>query len=159
MINFHKDGSIVVDKTIDASLYGIFAFGAYLVEDEKVINTIDQIREKLFVGGGIIRYENDTYYRNGSVSNPWFVTTLWMAQYEIARAQTKEDLEKALKILSWVADHALRSGVLAEQINPQTDEPISVAPLTWSHGTFIAAVQEYLNKLLKMVHEKKWLEE
>ncbi len=44
----------------------------------------------------------------------------------------------------------LPSGVLAEQINPHTHEPISVSPLTWSHATFIMAVQEYINKSLEI---------
>ncbi len=49
-----------------------------------------------------------------------------------------------MPIIEWVADRALRSGVLAEQVNPYTDEPLSVAPLTWSHAAFITVVQEYL---------------
>jgi len=149
MINIHKDGTVEVDATIDASLYAIFAFGVFSPDDEKVVSTMNQIFDKLGVEGGIIRYENDPYYRNDqSPSNPWFVTTLWKAQYLIARAKTKEELDQSLEILQWVADHALPSGVLAEQINPQTHEPISVSPLTWSHGTFIATVQEYLNKYI-----------
>jgi glucoamylase len=148
MINFKRDGSIEVDKTIDASLFGVFAFGAYNPDDEKVVSTMSQIERVLASGGGISRYENDSYYRleGESLGNPWFVTTLWLAQYYIAKAKTKADLDKALEILSWVADHALKSGVLAEQINPKTDQPLSVSPLTWSHGTFIIAVQEYLKK-------------
>ena len=155
MINFKKDGSVEVDATVDASLYGIFAFGAYSPDDEKVHSTMSQVHEKLWVkigSGGLARYENDPFYRqqDPSVSNPWFVTTLWIAQYYIASAKTKKDLDKALNIFNWVAEHALPSGVLAEQINPHTQESLSVSPLTWSHGTFIAAVQEYLNKLRRL---------
>lgn len=152
MINFHKDGSTDVDSTIDASIFGIFAFGVYSPDDEKVVSTMNQIFDQLSVGGGIIRYQNDSYYRenNEAPSNPWFVTTLWKAQYLIARAKTREELDQSLEILQWVCDHALPSGVLAEQVNPQTHEPISVSPLTWSHGTFIATVQEYLNKYLEI---------
>ena len=146
MIHINQDGSLEIDKTIDASLYAIFAFGVYKADDEKVKSTMDQVIDALMVGGGLIRYENDPYYREGEQSNPWFVTTLWLAQYYIAIANTKEELNKALEIFNWVADHALPSGVLAEQVNPNTNEPISVSPLTWSHGTFIAAIQEYLKK-------------
>jgi glucoamylase len=35
---------------------------------------------------------------------------------------------------------------LAEQVNPYTNEPLSVAPLTWSHATVVLAVNEYLAK-------------
>ncbi len=152
MINFHKDGSIEVDATVDASLYGIFAFGAYSADDEKVKNTMEQVINRLWYKGGLARYENDSYYRfsQEGPGNPWFVTTLWIAQYYIAIAKQVKDLDKALHILEWVADHALNSGVLAEQINPETDEPLSVSPLTWSHGTYIAVVQEYINKRIDL---------
>lgn len=150
MINFKKDGSIEIDSAIDASLFGTFAFGAYSPDDEKVKNTMEQIFDKLGVNGGIARYENDTYYRESDQSNPWFIATLWKAQYFIALAKTREELDQALPILEWVTDHALPSGVLAEQISAKTNEPVSVSPLTWSHGAFIAAVQEYLNKLIEI---------
>lgn len=155
MINFSKDGKIEIDATIDASLCGIFMFGAYAADDPKVKTTLEQIYTKLWCKatiGGLARYDNDDYYRvnNEAPSNPWFVTTLWLAQYYIALAKNKEDLDKALPILDWVAQHALPSGVLAEQVNPYTNEPLSVSPLTWSHATFIAAVQEYLNKLVEI---------
>ncbi len=151
MINFNKDGSVEIDKTIDASVYAIFAFGAYLATDEKVASTMQQVIEKLWCNtesGGLARYENDPYYRQSDTvpGNPWFVTTLWLAQYYIALAKTLGELEKPMKLLEWVADHALPSGVLAEQINPFTHEPLSVSPLTWSHATFIATVQHYLDK-------------
>lgn len=46
--------------------------------------------------------------------------------------------------------YSLKSGILGEQINSQAKEPMSVSPLTWSQGTYIATVQEYLNKLLEL---------
>jgi GH15 family glucan-1,4-alpha-glucosidase len=55
-------------------------------------------------------------------------------------------LKEAVKILEWVADHALPSGALAEQVHPYTNEPLSVSPLTWSHATFVTVVLEYLEK-------------
>ena len=139
-MNFKKDGSVVVDSTIDASLYWIFAFGAYRPNDEKVKNTMEQVVAHLSSAGGIARYENDPYYRQNSNSNPWFICTLWIAQYYIATG----DQKNALRYLEWVADHALPSGVLAEQVNPQNGEPLSVSPLTWSHGSFIQTVQQFI---------------
>jgi glucoamylase len=150
MINFQKDGSIQVDTTLDASLYALFAFGVYSPDDEKVTQTMNQVFEKLAIDGGIGRYENDLFYSlDGKTRNSWFVTTLWKAQYQIALAKTLPQLESSLQTLEWVADRALPSGVLAEQIDPRTNEPLSVSPLAWSHGTFIATVQQYLNKLIQ----------
>ncbi len=154
MIVFRKDGSYEIDATIDASLYGIFAFGAYLPSDEKVENTMRQVEKELWnpISGGVARYENDSYYRSRpqEKGNPWFITTLWLAQYYIALAKNKSDLGRVEKLIEWVSDHALPSGVLAEQIDAGSHEPISVSPLTWSHGMFIAVVQEYLNKLVEL---------
>jgi len=79
--------------------------------------------------------------------NPWFICTLWLADYYIRRAQTPAELKMALPIFEWTAGHALESGVLAEQVNPYTNEPISVSPLTWSHATVVSTSIKYLEKL------------
>lgn len=155
MINFLENGEREVDATVDASLYAIFAFGVYPADNEKVVSTMEQIDERLWCKtevGGLARYEGDMYYRiaENLPGNPWVVTTLWLAQYYIAKAKTRPDLDKAVTIMEWVIKHALPSGVLAEQVNPHTNEPLSVSPLTWSHATFVMVVQEYLNKLLEI---------
>ncbi|MEK6978409.1 MAG: glycoside hydrolase family 15 protein, partial [Candidatus Hydrothermarchaeota archaeon] len=54
---------------------------------------------------------------------------------------------EAMDLLEWTADHALESGILAEQVNPYTGEPLSVSPLTWSHSTFVVTVLEYLERM------------
>jgi len=79
--------------------------------------------------------------------NPWFICTLWLADYFITRANSAADLKMALPIFEWTANHALESGVLAEQVNPYTNEPISVSPLTWSHATVVSTTIKYLEKL------------
>ncbi|MFQ5441835.1 MAG: glycoside hydrolase family 15 protein [Thermodesulfobacteriota bacterium] len=149
-----KDGAAVeVDNTVDASLMGIFAFGAFSPDDETVKNTMEQVLDKLLLrtkSGGFARYNGDKYYRRsgGVPGNPWFVTTLWMAWYYICAARSEADLKKGLDIMDWVAEHALESGVLAEQIDPVTDAPLSVSPLTWSHATLVSVVHEYLKKFM-----------
>ena len=124
-------------------------------EELLVESTMRAVHDRLWVKtsvGGLARYENDAYHqveRNDFQKvpgNPWFICTLWWAQYLLARAKRPDDLAEALKILAWVADHALPSGVLAEQVNPYTDEPLSVSPLTWSHAAFVTAALEYLEK-------------
>ena len=74
------------------------------------------------------------------------VCTLWLAQYRIAAARNLQSLEQALPLLVWVADRALLSGVLPEQVHPESGEFLSVSPLTWSHGTLVAAVLDYIEK-------------
>jgi GH15 family glucan-1,4-alpha-glucosidase len=51
-----------------------------------------------------------------------------------------------MEVIRWVADKALPSGVLAEQLDPLSGAHISVSPLTWSHSTFVATVLGYLER-------------
>jgi GH15 family glucan-1,4-alpha-glucosidase len=45
------------------------------------------------------------------------------------------------------------SGVLAEQVHPYSNEPLSVSPLTWSHATFVTCVLEYLDRKKQLLTE------
>ncbi|MBV8781875.1 MAG: hypothetical protein JO353_10795, partial [Phycisphaerae bacterium] len=144
-----------VDEVLDASLYSIYKFHLFEGDDPRVVSTMQAVEDKLWVKtrvGGVARYENDYYHRisNDITSvpgNPWFICTLWLADYYITRAQTSGELKLALPIFEWTAGHALESGVLAEQVNPYTNEPISVSPLTWSHATVVSTAIKYLEKL------------
>jgi len=158
-LQFHGDVYYEADTTVDASLFGTFYFGAFDAESEFVKNTMRAIEEKLWIDtkiGGIARFENDNYMRvsDDSPSNAWFICTLWLADYRIAIAKSKEDLKGALEILEWTTKNALPSGVLAEQVHPFDGSPVSVSPLTWSHSTFVATVANYLRKL-SLISEKK----
>jgi oligosaccharide amylase len=151
-LQFHHDDRFETDATVDASLFGAFYFGAFAPDDEVVVNTMRAVREHLWVNGetgGAARYENDAYMRvtENATGNPWFICTLWLADFYIARAASPEDLKPALEILEWTTRRALPSGVLAEQVNPLDGSPVSVSPLTWSHSTFVATVMNYLQKL------------
>ncbi len=145
------DGMIVKDATIDISLAGIFLFGMLPAADPRVVATMKAIEQRLTVRtpvGGIARYENDYYFQISQdvasvPGNPWFISTLWLAEWYIATAATLDDLERPLALLRWCASKALPSGVLAEQVHPYTGEPLSVSPLTWSHAAFVSAVQHY----------------
>jgi GH15 family glucan-1,4-alpha-glucosidase len=65
----------------------------------------------------------------------------------IARAKSDADLEKVRDIFTWTVKHAQPSGVLSEQLDPQTGAQISAAPLTWSHAAYVHCVLRYLDKL------------
>jgi glucoamylase len=154
MLNVRPDGSLDIDPIVDASLFGLFAFGAYPADDRRVEATMQAVVDKLTVRtdvGGIARYEGDYYHavtddKARVPGNPWFICTMWVALYAIARAKTAVDLAQAREILSWVDSRKLPSGVLAEQVHPYTNAPMSVSPLTWSHATVVEVVQAYLDK-------------
>jgi len=152
MITQDDSGAWQDDKTIDASLVGLWKFGMYAPDDPKIIATMQVIRDRLWVKtpvGGLARYENDRYHQVSADTanvpgNPWFICTLWLAEWYAATAETQEDLQLSLDLLRWVANHALPSGVLAEQLHPYTGEPLSVSPLTWSHAEFVTSVNAFL---------------
>jgi GH15 family glucan-1,4-alpha-glucosidase len=149
------------DMTIDAAMYSLFAFTDLAADDPRVEATMNAIREHLWVKtevGGVARYQNDFYQRvsddvQNVPGNPWFICTMWLAQYYIAKARTPDDLKEAVDLIEWVADHALLSGVLAEQVDPYTDAPLSVSPLTWSHATLVMCVHDYLERRQALVKE------
>lgn len=147
-----------LDMVIDSSMYAIFALGLLSPDDPRVAKTMDAIEKRLWCKtgvGGVARYEDDYYHQVSRDTekvpgNPWFICTLWLAEYYIAKAKTIDELTRALPILEWTADHALPSGILAEQVHPETGEPLSVSPLTWSHATVVSTMVAYLNKLEQM---------
>ena len=141
-------GRLERDLTVDASTHGVFAFGLLPPDDPRVTGTMRAIEEQLGVEagiGGIARYERDGYQRAPGPSvvpgNPWPICTLWLAEWYIALG----DLSRALELLEWTCRHATPAGLMAEQLDPFTGAPLSVAPLTWSHSTFVLAVTRYLD--------------
>lgn len=152
-----EGGLQIRDPTVDASLLGLVLFGGYDPLNQRVARTIRAVEEKLWVKGGcggLARYEGDDYQRvvhRGNVpGNPWIICTLWLAQCRIAAAYDRKSLDQALPILMWAAERALPSGVLPEQVHPETGEFISVSPLTWSHATLVAAVLDYIDKVQQL---------
>ncbi len=149
----------MLDMTIDSSLFGLVEFGALAPDDPHATSTLRQVEDRLTVQtdvGGLARYENDSYHQVEHTDtkkvpgNPWFLSTLWLARYRLLSATTQEGLERGRKLLDWAAARALPSGVMAEQLHPYTGEPLSVSPLTWSHGAYVRAVTEYLERTRRM---------
>jgi oligosaccharide amylase len=144
----------VEDTVIDASLAFVWELGVLPADDERVVNTMQAIEKNLTVtGGGIARYQDDYYHRDYNQpqdknypGNPWIITTLWLANWYIELAKTKKDLQKPLDLIQWCADRASSAKILPEQNNPFTGEPLSVAPLTWSHSTYVDTVLRYSEK-------------
>jgi oligosaccharide amylase len=154
MINVAADGSIVPDMTIDASISGLYQFGMFDAARDEIRQTMDAIEGHLSIKtpvGGVARYQNDYYHQVSHdianvPGNPWFICMCWLAEYRIAQAQTEDELHQAIPLLEWVQARALPSGVLAEQVDPYSDAPLSVSPLTWSHAEYVAAIRWYCGK-------------
>ena len=140
-------GEITKDPTLDvSSLFGVFMFGLYSADSPEFEAAIETYRRELMAGSpiGVPRFENDDYrYTPGApTGNWWFIPTLWMAQYFIE----KNEMDKAKEILNWVEDHAPKTNMLSEQVNPLDGAQIAPSPLTWSQA-------EYVSTLLDTVME------
>jgi GH15 family glucan-1,4-alpha-glucosidase len=151
------------DETIDiSSFYGPFRFGVLDPTDVRLKDAFKTLQNSLCCNikignvGGAVRYFNDKYQivDDKLPGNPWFVTTLWLYQYNISQAETLADLKKTRDELLWVCERALPSGMLSEQLNPYSGEQLSVSPLVWSHAELILTVFDYLKKYKKLSEKK-----
>jgi GH15 family glucan-1,4-alpha-glucosidase len=136
-----ENGNLNKDETIDiSSFYGVFMFNYYNNEN-LLLSTLKSIETELLdisPSGGTARYENDNYFKSNPAykGNPWFVTTLWMAQYYALN----NNKDKAIKYVEWTLNNSLDSGLLSEQINPENSKIVGVTPLVWSHAELINAI-------------------
>ena len=152
LIRRERDGSIIRDTTIDmSSIHGVMMFGVLGAHDKRAEKAFETMCNVLRVPGpigGYMRYQGDNYYRTSPQNdpNPWCITTLWVAQHHIRIARTRAELEPAYAILEWVHTHASSSGILPEQLHPQTGEHLSAAPLVWSHAEYVHTIYEYEKK-------------
>jgi GH15 family glucan-1,4-alpha-glucosidase len=153
-IAVEEDGTMTVDMVIDSAIYGLWRFGMYPPDEPRIVETMRAIEDQLSnnaAAGGIARYRDDYYFKvepdtKKVPGNPWFICTLWMAQWFIATAKSSHDLKPARDIINWVVAHQLQGGLLSEQLDPNTGTPLSVSPLTWSAAELIATVDEFCRK-------------
>ncbi len=140
----HRNNSTETDDTIDMSaLYGAWAFE--LFDTDKISRAATTVLETFIESEDtrMPRFENDDYNRvHGTFSNPWFITSFWMAQYQ-AYSSGDGTKEFTKKVLDWANHRMDRSIVLSEQTDKQTDRALSAAPLTWSHAEFINTCLSY----------------
>lgn len=154
-VTVEDDETVTVDTVLDSALYGLWRFGMYPPDDPRIVDTMRQIATQLAnnaPAGGSARYTDDYYFKVNSDTrvspgNPWFMCTMWLAQWHILTAKSEADLKPANDIIDWVVKHQLPGGLLSEQLDPNTGAPLSVSPLTWSHAEFIITVDEYCRKI------------
>ncbi len=142
------DGNKEFDETIDSSsLYGVFMFGLFDLEDDLVKAAYKVAVKHLSnetTPNGKIRYEKDAYYRHGEddhESNVWPVVTLWFAQY----ALEVEDTVEANKTIDWILSLMRKEDILSEQYSPHHYVPTSVAPLIWSHAELVSTLLDFVS--------------
>lgn len=151
-----------LDPTIDASMAAIFSLQLLPPDDPRVVFTMEAIYDRLWVRspvGGLARYEDDYYFQASTdvkhvPGNPWFISTLWMAEWYIAVARSFRDLEPAMDLIQWTTRHASEAGLLPEQVHPFSGHPLAVMPLTWSHAAYVTTIMEYEAKVNELTKRK-----
>jgi len=151
---YRKGKGYKLDEVIDVSLMGLTNLGVLSPKDPQMVETMEAVRRQLWLKTpveGCARYQNDMYQRPsdsppGIPGNPWFISTLWLGEYFIARAESVQELHEAIPYLEWCEKNALPSGVFAEQVHPANSSPLSVSPLTWSHSSFVWTILQYSEK-------------
>lgn len=152
MVNF-ENGEKIIDDVLDMStLFGLVSYDVLDIDDPRLDSFVEYIKGKVCCNadiGGAARYMGDKYFSIAPEhpGNPWIITTLWLAQYYIKKAKSNEDLDAAREWIRWVVEHATSTGMLPEQLNPYTGDPLSASPLTWSHAEYVITVIQYLDKM------------
>jgi len=156
-----EQGKITFDDVLDMSSFiGVFRFGILDTADVRLVKMFKVVEEKLSLKneiGGIFRYVGDKYFavNNDNTENPWFITTLWGVQYQIAQAKSSQDFEAIDAGLAWVLRFAQPSGMLSEQLNRNTGEQLSVSPLIWSHAELVITIVQYIKKRKELTDVQK----
>lgn len=132
----------VSSTDVDASLLGLAVPYRVLDPTHPLMKaTVARIESNLRRrGGGVHRYERDTYYGGGE----WVLLTAWLGWYYAITG----DGEKARALMRWVEAQADEQGQLPEQVPTTLNDPAFyklwlrrwgeiARPLLWSHAKYI----------------------
>jgi GH15 family glucan-1,4-alpha-glucosidase len=131
------------DDRIDASLLGLaYPFHVVAFDDTRFVRTVDTIIERLWIGGGLHRFENDEYdgwlAPDGTPRNlgagHWPLLGFWLAITLHEMGRTAE----ARTIYAAMVDTADANGFFPEQVFANSLAQ-GVRPLAWSHAMFVLA--------------------
>ncbi len=143
----HRDGHLVKwldGDAVDASLLAVAAvYDVLPLEDPLVARTVAEVERRLTTpGGGVHRYEADTFYGGGQ----WPILGCLLAWHH---RRTGNDA-RADELLAWVAGCADADGLLPEQVPPMLAPEVldewldrwgpGPRPLVWSHGMLLATL-------------------
>jgi GH15 family glucan-1,4-alpha-glucosidase len=147
VVNGHF-AKFIGSDTVDASLLGLsIPYNLVSPDNPAMLATVAEIERLLNHGGGVHRYNTDTYYGGGE----WVLLAGWLAWY-YAEAGLPD---KAQKLMRWMESTANEAGDLPEQVPSTLNDPEYyqpwverwgniASPLLWSHANYLI-----LNRKLK----------
>lgn len=135
-------GSDAVDGSLPSA---VVPFGLVTPDDPVARATLAAVQRDLDADGGVHRFRADVFYGGGQ----WPLLSCLLG-WNLAAAG---DHAGALRHLRWVADHALTSGELPEQVDDHLLHPDHqqewvdrwgpvATPLLWSHGMYLILADE-----------------
>ena len=142
-----ENGGYWHDVTVDSALCGLFLFDFLPLDDERLLRTMTAVEERLWIEttvGGVARYENDYYHQVSQdveriPGNPWFVCTLWLAEWHARRARTEADLARPCATSTGAACTRGPPASWRSRSIPRPESRSPSRPLTWSHAAYVSA--------------------
>ena len=123
-------------SNLDSSLLVLPLVGYCDAKSPRMIKTTDLIYSKLSRNNLIYRYKNIDDGIKGS-EGAFAICNFWLSENFVQRG----DLERGIKLVDAVLNHAPATGLLAEEIDPQSGEMIGNYPQGFTHiGLINAAV-------------------
>jgi GH15 family glucan-1,4-alpha-glucosidase len=146
-IRFDKEmNAVIKDESADSSLYLLYDLDLH--KEFNLEPTLNFLDSKLFLQtqlGGIARKENDHYLKinNKIPGNPWFISSMW--RLRVALKNNDQDFAK--RILLWSISHFDKTGLIAEQMDPDSGFALGMKPLSWSHAEYLMSVTAFIEHL------------
>ncbi|MFN8016013.1 MAG: trehalase-like domain-containing protein [Acidimicrobiia bacterium] len=119
---------------IDASVLALGIFGFCEPDDPKFLGTIKAVEDALLINNTVFRYLVEDALPG--TEGGWHLLTLWLCECYF-KAGRKQD---AINLFEIVRKNIGATGLMSEQVDPETGEAMGNLPQAYSHLGFIDAV-------------------
>lgn len=119
---------------VDSSVLAMGLFGYIDMQDPKFQGTIEACEKDLLVNNAVYRY--DVYDTFDGKEGAFLITTLWMVEC-YWKSGRRED---AIKMLNATRKNFGKTGLMSEQVDPNTLESLGNHPQAYSHLAYIDTV-------------------
>lgn len=119
---------------IDASVLGLGLYGFIDVNDDRFIGTVKAVEDTLLVNNTVYRYRGIDDGLEGQEGG-WNMLTLWLVECYLRMGRADE----ASKLFSIVRKNIGATGLLSEQVDPESGEALGNHPQAFSHLAYINA--------------------
>lgn len=108
------------------------------MNDPKFVGTIKAVEENLLVNNTVYRYKIDKEHEDGLAGDEggWNILTLWLVKCYWASGRNDD----ARKLFQVVRKNIGATGLMSEQVDPNTLESLGNHPQAYSHLAYIDAV-------------------